>query len=251
MENLPLQFQKLNRAEQWRKLPKKKQQELININIDNVKEKIIKVKDLDKLTYAINSALPASGTVYVEDKGQKWNGSGFLLNNGRFITAYHVIEDISKAANIIIMFDRNGPEYPAKVAASSPEIDTAILILLQIPKNIKPVMLANPGDVVVGEQIAVIGSPSGWQNVVTTGRVSAVQQNLGYLEKSLQDFILIDADIEPGSSGSMVIDTDGKVIGMVSALIGEYAEVGIGKKAVIPVSKLIQLIRQTHINSNI
>lgn len=246
MENLPLQFQKLNRIEQWCKLSKKEKEELLSINVDNVEENIVQVKDFDKLTSAINTALPASGTVYIEDKGQKWNGSGFLLNNGRFITAHHVVEDISGAANLVIMFDKNGPQYPASVAAGLAEIDTAILILSQIPQNIKPVMLANPKDTVVGEQIAVIGSPSGWQNVVTSGRISAIQQDLGHLEKSLQDFILIDADIEPGSSGSMVIDTDGKVVGMVSALIGEYAEVGIGKKAVIPVSKLIQLIQQTH-----
>ena len=238
-----------NRSEldaEWRESTSNKQKSKTSIGIGRLATKIVQVKDVDQLASAINVALPANGTVWVDDNEKKWNGSGFLLKNSRFITAHHVIEGLSNEAKISIVFDKDGKTFSATVASEAPEIDVAILVLDQQPEGIRPIMFANPGDITVGEEVAVVGSPGGWQDVVSTGRVSAIDQSLGNLEQSLSNFILIDADIEPGSSGSMVIDTDSNIVGMVSAMIGEHAELGVGKKAVIPVAQIINVIKESH-----
>jgi S1-C subfamily serine protease len=229
----------------WRDVPRDEQRQRTHLCLEKVSEKLVDMKTTDALATAINQSLPANGTIIVNDGTDGWNGSGFLLPHGRLITAQHVIEGLSKEAKINVSFEKDGELFPARVGAGNADIDVAILVLAKVPE-VQPMKFAQPESISVGEQIAVIGSPGGWHDVVTTGRVSAVNQDMGFLEKSLSDFILIDADIEPGSSGSMVIDEDGNIVGMVSAMIGEHADIGVGKKVVIPVGKILELIQQSH-----
>lgn len=239
--------ERLLREQQWQEMSDADKHRRVHMRPATLATKVEKVKQSDALTNAINDSLPASATILVQQGDEQWNGSGFLLNNGRMITAFHVVEGVTAENGVInVVFDNKSNEaYSAQVAAANPQFDLAIIVLNTVP-NVEPMMLANPKAITIGEPIAVIGSPGGWQDVVTTGRVAAIHQDVSQLEAALSDFILIDADIEPGSSGSMVIDEDGNIVGMVSAIIGEHADIGLGKKAVIPVDKILQLIKQSH-----
>ena len=103
-----------------------------------------------------------------------------------------------------------------------------------------------PTTVKVGDIISVIGSPEGWHDTATVGRVSNINQQLGVFAptEAWNDIIFIDADILPGVSGGMVIGTDGKVIGSVMGIVGQQAEIGIGERAVCPSNKIIALLQQ-------
>jgi S1-C subfamily serine protease len=200
-------------------------------------------KELDPIGIAIQNTLPAVGTVWCKNETESWNGSGFLIANGRFITAAHVTRD---AIEIQVTFDEK-EIINSNVITADKNIDTAILKIDKIPENIQPLKFASPKNIRIGEQIAVIGSPEGWHNVATAGRISAMNKTFQQPGMpSLQNFILIDADVDPGSSGAPVIDTDGRVVGIVMALIGKHADLGLGQRAVCPVEKILNLIIQTH-----
>jgi len=201
-------------------------------------------RELDPIGIAIQKVLPSICTVWVKEKQETWNGSGFLISPKHIVTASHVIEDISSDAEIFVSFVEEN-FIGATVIKSSPDIDTGILSLSKYIEDISPLQLCPQNEMIIGEEIAVIGAPAGWQDIVTVGRISAINKNLKLSEDpSFQDIILIDADIEAGSSGSAVINVDGKVVGIVMALIGTHAETGIGQRAVSPAYKVKNLIQQ-------
>jgi S1-C subfamily serine protease len=216
------------------------------MNWDKFAQVVNKVKSLDGIGLAIQKTMPAVGTVWVKTGEQVWNGSGFLIANKRFVTASHVVKDAGDDAKIYVTFDGE-KLFECLIGCINPTVDASILILKNEPPGIQPLKFADPAQIVVGEQVAVIGSPSGWHDVATTGIVSAINKDVEYTnDPTLKNMILIDADIEPGSSGSPVVDEDGNVIGIVMALIGEHAEIGVGQRAVTPITKVIEMIQNTH-----
>jgi S1-C subfamily serine protease len=98
----------------------------------------------------------------------------------------------------------------------------------------------------IGDIIATISSPEGWNDTATVGRIANIHQNLGELAPSSawNDIIFIDADILQGSSGGMVIGTDGLVYGSIVGVTGQNAEIGLGQRAVCPSNKIIALLNK-------
>lgn len=194
----------------------------------------------DPIKEVIQSALDASCTIMLRSEGKTWTGSGFHIGNGAIVTAAHVapIEMMQQPHEIYVTFDGT-TMMSGKLIASENEFDAAILFVQQAT-NIPSVVLADSGTVEVGDIIAVIGSPEGWHDTATVGRVSNVNQHLGAFAPTpaWNDIIFIDADILPGVSGGMVIGTDGKVIGLVMGVTGQLAEYGIGERAVCPSNKI-------------
>jgi len=97
----------------------------------------------------------------------------------------------------------------------------------------------------IGDIIAVIGSPEGFHDTATVGRVSNIHQSVQ--DENLpawQDIIFVDADILEGSSGGMVIGTDGLVYGLVMGVTGQHAEYGVGESSISPSNKIKQLFSQ-------
>jgi S1-C subfamily serine protease len=198
----------------------------------------------DPIQKAIQNALDASCTIVLGAGGKTWTGSGFHIGNGLIVTAAHVapIEMTSSPYEIFVTFDGKSM-MPAVVAVSEHSVDAAILFCQNAIK-IPSVQLTNSENVKVGDIISVIGSPEGWHDTATVGRVSNVNQQLGQFAPTdaWNDIIFIDADILPGASGGMVIGTDGKVIGSVIGVVGQQADIGIGERAVCPSNKIINLL---------
>ena len=199
----------------------------------------------DPIKKVIKRAIEASCTVYVRAGNQEWTGSGFHIGNGFLATAAHVAppELMVSPHELALSFDGQ-TMYPAEVVATEPQYDCAILSCPAIANQISAVMLADSERAEVGDIIAVIGAPEGWNNTATVGRITNVHQTLGPQAPTpaWRDIIFIDAQILQGVSGGMVIGTDGLVYGLVIGVTGQHAEVGIGENSVCPSNKIKTLL---------
>jgi S1-C subfamily serine protease len=157
-------------------------------------------------------------------------GSGFVYDSqGHIVTNYHVIDGATRAD---ITFT-DGNTYPAKVVAKDPNGDIAVLQITSdfSEENVKPLPLANSSAVRPGEQIIAIGNPFGLSGTITTGIVSAKERLLPNPDTgfSIPDMIQTDAAVNPGNSGGPLLNTQGQVIGMNTAIFsrtGSYSGVG-------------------------
>ena len=150
-------------------------------------------------------------------------GSGVIVDSerGLVVTNYHVIENAT-AAEVGLNDDRH---FPARLVAAAPQLDLAIL---QIDGNDLPSLpLGNSSDVAVGDYVVAIGNPFGLGQTVTAGIVSATDRGLA--EGDPRRFLQTDAPINPGNSGGPLINTQGEIIGINSALVSpNQGNVGIG-----------------------
>ncbi len=199
-------------------------------------------KQLDPIGEAIQTAIESACVIRVSSpsQGMQWTGSGFLIPNGIIVTTAHLFPG-TPGSKIEVSFD--GVKYfNAMLAGSDESVDVAIL-MTDSDLPIRPVEFTiDP--VIPGEIISVIGAPEGWENTVTVGRVSGTGKTPDEPpDPSWQEMTFVDADISEGSSGSMVIDITGGVIGMAMGVIGERAaDYGLGQNAVIPTERILQVM---------
>jgi putative serine protease PepD len=199
----------------------------------------------DPIKQAIKRALKSNCTITVnESSGDSWSGSGFHVGGGYIATVAHVAQAalIGTDYEMLVTFDGRD-QLSAKVIASNHTDDTALIVCREA-QDIESVVLGNSDTIETGDIIAVIGSPEGWHDTATVGRITNIEQNLGKSAPSpaWNDMFFIDADILVGSSGGMMIATDGKAYGLTMGVTGYHAEVGVGQNAVIPINKFKKLI---------
>jgi S1-C subfamily serine protease len=157
-------------------------------------------------------------------------GSGFVYDNqGHIVTNYHVIDGATRAD---ITFT-DGNTYSAKVVSKDPNADIAVLQITSdfSEEKVVPLPLANSSAVRPGEQVISIGNPFGLSGTITTGIVSAKERLLPNPDTgfSVPNMIQTDAAINPGNSGGPLLNTQGQVIGMNTAIFsstGSYSGVG-------------------------
>lgn len=161
-----------------------------------------------------------------EDQIATSQGSGFVFRHegghSYILTTFHVVED---AQTIRVML-LNGKEFDAKLKGVDPQTDIAVL---EIPTTeARPLPLGNSAQLEVGEWVLAIGNPFGLQHTLTVGVVSAKgRTELGI--NDYEDFIQTDAAINPGNSGGPMVNLDGQVVGMNTAIIsssGGYMGIG-------------------------
>jgi S1-C subfamily serine protease len=143
------------------------------------------------------------------------SGSGFAISSDGFIvTNHHVIED---ALTIKVAF-ADGIELDATVVGSDPSTDIAIIKVYE--GDLKPLQFANSDLLEVGQIAIAIGNPMGLQHTVTAGVVSAKGRSLRATNgRLIDDIIQTDAALNPGNSGGPLVNSEGKVIGVNTAVV--------------------------------
>ncbi|MDA0268511.1 MAG: trypsin-like peptidase domain-containing protein [Cyanobacteria bacterium] len=143
-------------------------------------------------------------------------GSGFIVEaDGRIITNAHVVD----GADTVQVTLKDGRMFEGKVVGSDPVTDVAVVQIEAT--NLPTVDLSDSDELQAGEWAIAIGNPLGLDNTVTVGIVSATGRSSGQVGVSDKrvDFIQTDAAINPGNSGGPLLNQDGEVIGMNTAII--------------------------------
>ncbi len=147
-------------------------------------------------------------------------GSGFVWDaNGDIVTNNHVVN----GANKIEVTFSDGTTLPAKLVGTDPDSDLAVIKVDVSAGKLHPVTMADSSAIKVGEMAIAIGNPFGLEGTMTTGIISAVGRSLPADENNIQsysipDIIQTDAPINPGNSGGVLIDAQGQVLGVTSAI---------------------------------
>ncbi len=166
---------------------------------------------------------------FPEEHETESRGSGFVFNaEGWILTNNHVVSGADKVTVTFI----DGRKYDAEVKGRDPKTDLAVL-KIEVDNKLPTALLGDSEKIKVGNWCIAIGNPFyNLEGTVTFGVVSAKgrnQLNLGTASPSIQDYIQTDASINPGNSGGPLIDINGKVIGINSAIASPSGgNVGIG-----------------------
>ena len=170
-------------------------------------------------------------------KPKRGMGSGFVIDKeGHILTNYHVVEG---ADEIVVMLESNGKEkeYTATLIGSDSKTDIALIKINRKPgdNTAFPFLeLGSSENLEVGEWVVAIGNPFGLSHTVTVGVVSALGRSIG--AGPYDEFIQTDASINPGNSGGPLINIDGQVIGINTAIISGNAGGNVGVGFAIPIN---------------
>lgn len=155
-------------------------------------------------------------------------GSGAIIDpEGVVITNNHVI-DRGESFKVRLS---DGREYDATLVGRDPQTDLAVLQIKNPPSALPTLSFADSDALEVGEWVVAVGSPFGLDNTVTQGIISARGRNVTPREtgRSYEDYIQTDAAINPGNSGGPLVNLEGKIVGINSAIAsrtGGYDGIG-------------------------
>lgn len=162
-----------------------------------------------------------------QTKIPKGSGSGFVWDTaGHVVTNFHVIRD----ADIAHVALTDHTSWPAKLVGAAPDKDLAVLKISAPQKLLIPVKVGQSKDLEVGLKVFAIGNPFGLDQTLTTGIISALGREIeSVTRRPIRDVIQTDAAINPGNSGGPLLDSQGHLIGVNTAIFspsGAYAGIG-------------------------
>ncbi len=161
-------------------------------------------------------------------------GSGIIVGkDGTIVTNNHVVEN----ADEIKVLLKDGKEYEATIVGRDPNTDIAV-IKIEPDETLTAAELGDSDALEVGEWVLALGSPFGYEQTLTAGIISAKGRTIG--AGPYDDFLQTDASINPGNSGGPLINMDGEVIGINTAIAG----VGTGIGFAIPINMAKNVIEQ-------
>ncbi|MFO7709242.1 MAG: Do family serine endopeptidase [Desulfobacterales bacterium] len=162
-------------------------------------------------------------------------GSGVLIDGerGLILTNAHVIQ--RSGTITVVLEDRR--EFEARIVGADPDSDLAVL-KIDSREKLPSIAMGQSDDLMIGETVIAIGNPFGFSHTVTTGVVSAVHRSIRADERVLHDFIQIDASINPGNSGGPLLNINGELVGINTAIYAKAQGIGFA----IPISKAKKIV---------
>lgn len=167
------------------------------------------------------------------------SGSGVIIDaaKGHIVTNYHVVA----GANSIVVTLNDGRKASATVIGTDPRADIAVIKIKE--KGLVALPLGNSDQLRVGDFVVAIGNPYGLGQSVTSGIISALgRTDLGI--EDYEDFIQTDASINPGNSGGALVDLNGRLIGINTAILGGDGGGNVGIGFAIPVNMVKNIVKQ-------
>lgn len=154
------------------------------------------------------------------------SGTGFIIDkSGIIVTNFHVVENAKK---LLVTLSDNS-QWPGKLIGSDPNNDLAIVRIEAPASRYDSLEFSNSNDISVGQKVLALGNPFGLRQTLTTGIISALGRTIAAKNgRKIEGIIQTDAAINPGNSGGPLLDSEGKVIGINTAIIGSAGSVGIG-----------------------
>ncbi len=161
-------------------------------------------------------------------------GSGVVVSpDGFILTNAHVVE---RGARFRVQL-LDGRELPARVVGTDPASDLAVL-RVDTQERLPFLAAGRSDDLMIGETVIAIGNPFGLAHTVTTGVVSALHRKVGDPRRQLFDMVQTDASINPGNSGGPLVNIQGQLIGVNTAILGDRSA-GIG--FAIPIDRALRV----------
>ena len=220
------------------------------------------ISSLDSSNQATQTNLPASAVeqvaskvlpsvVQVNVKGASESGSGtgiIISSDGEILTNNHVVAPAAEGGSVTVAFS-DGTNAEAEIVGRDPVTDVAV-IKAEGQSDLQPASLGSSDDLKVGQDVVAIGSPFGLESTVTTGIVSALNRPVtssdgtGSGTPTVFPAVQTDAAINPGNSGGPLVDLDGNVIGINSAIRagnsgGQAGSIGLGFAIPVDLAKNI------------
>jgi serine protease Do len=164
-------------------------------------------------------------------------GSGVIIDGekGYIITNHHVVARASE----IKVITSGQDEYQAKILGSDPRSDLAVL-QVEAGRKIPEIKMGDSDDLMIGETVIAIGNPFGLSHTVTTGVISALERSVRAEERVYRHFIQTDASINPGNSGGPLLNIDGELIGINTAIYQKAQGIGFA----IPINKAKRIVNE-------
>ncbi|EFL33301.1 periplasmic serine peptidase DegS [Streptomyces viridochromogenes DSM 40736] len=200
-------------------------------------------RDAGTVAGVVAKALPSTVTIEAEStSGEGGTGTGFVFDKqGHIVTNNHVVAEAVDGGKLTATFP-NGKKYDAEVVGHAQGYDVAVVKLKNAPGDLKPLTLGNSDKVAVGDSTIAIGAPFGLSDTVTTGIISAKNRPVASSDgsgsqASYMSALQTDASINPGNSGGPLLDAQGNVIGINSAIqstgnggfgTGQSGSIGLG-----------------------
>lgn len=208
---------------------------------DEEENNIAIYENVNRSVVNINTTAFRRGGWFGEAIPQEGSGSGWVIDKaGHIVTNHHVIVD----SDVITVTLFDGDPIPAEVVGADKQNDIALLKITAPKDMLIPVTFGDSSKLRVGQKVVAIGNPFGLERTMTVGIVSSLGRSLqSKTKRMIKDVIQIDAALNQGNSGGPLLDNQGTVIGMntaIATLTGQNTGVGFA----VPVNTIKRIIPQ-------
>jgi S1-C subfamily serine protease len=175
-------------------------------------------------------------------------GSGSIIDTkGHILTNHHVVANAQKLEVTLA----DGSKWPAKLIGSNPDNDLAVIKIDAPKEKLKVILMGDSKKLKIGQKVLAIGNPFGLGRTLTTGIISSLGRTIrSGAGTEIEDVIQTDAAINPGNSGGPLLNSEGEIIGINTAIISPSGgSVGIGFAIPVNTSKKVipELIKKGYV----